>query len=55
VDLQKDRSRQPQGAARPEDPTRPERARPTNAPGPETMPYAEENVIGSEPSGAWRG
>ncbi|HEX6931322.1 MAG TPA: hypothetical protein VF162_04185 [Streptosporangiaceae bacterium] len=54
VDLSKDRSAQPGGAARAEDPTRPERARPANAPGPETMPYAEENVLGSEPSSAWR-
>ncbi len=54
VDLSKDRFLQPDGAARPEDATRPERARSASAPGPETMPYAGENVIGGEPSGAWR-
>ncbi len=53
VDLRKEGSGSE--ASRPEDPTKPERARPANAPGPETMPYAEEDVIGSEPSSAWRG
>ncbi len=54
VDLRKESFEQPE-SSRPEDPTKPERARPVNSPGPETMPYAEENVIGSEPSSSWRG
>jgi hypothetical protein len=54
VDLRKESFEQPE-SSRPEDPTKPERARPDNAPGPETMPYAEENVIDGEPSSSWRG
>jgi hypothetical protein len=55
VDLRKEGFEQTESSRPEEDPTKPERARPVNTPGPETMPYAEENVIGSEQSSSWRG
>ena len=61
VDLRKDSSPGPESTSGSEDmtTTRPERSRPANAPGPETMPYAgadsEESTVSGEPSGAWRG
>jgi capsular polysaccharide biosynthesis protein len=55
VDLRKEGFEQTESSRPEEDPTKPERARPVNTPGPETMPYAEENVIGSEHSSSWRG
>jgi hypothetical protein len=60
VDLRKDDAkRQPDLPAQAETATRPENARPQNAPGPDSRPYsdASENSIGGESSrsSAWRG